>query len=413
MKRILLSLLTGILPTLVLLVVMGNWLANRRTAFIDRVKEKEPIQSTLAAPSKSLEELWKEGVPVFPIIQSMTADEAEVAFSRAARLESGFSRERIRQWTFDRWAEGDPTGALNAKGIYLPDEDRFTMISPLVQRWAVDDPDACREWLKRQENILSEDELESQSWEELGRSVHEVRNHYPPSERELTRAWELIENADEETYFNGGVTLDDEEVEVAWPLIHTARLTGEWESTMTRLLEMLPARPNGMIWPVIQQWLTDDFDAATNWIAALPPGQQRDDIIGATTHDPHGDSHGGYFDRERLWDWIFETAPHKIYSAVWNTDDLAAIAGWLKKHPADTPELESARYTFAKKLAEHDNEAAIAWAETLTNPARREGALRQIGRYWFRTEPWAATQWAQEALGWSEDECAENFGPVR
>lgn len=285
-----------------LLAALGNWLGVRRAALHDRVNEKESTQSIVQAPSKSLSEFWREGTDVFPIIQSMTSDEAEAAFLRAARFESGYSRERIREWTFDRWAESDPTGALNATGILLPEENRFTMISPLVQRWAVDDPDACLDWIKRQETILSQDELKSKPWKDLVRAVDQVRNAYPPTERELARAWELLEQADEGTSFNAGVArVDDEEVQVAWPLIQRARETGEWAATMSRLLEAVPAfQPafqHEVIWPVIHQWLENDFDAATAWVAALPPGQERDNVIGAMTRDPHGDPHAASFDR--------------------------------------------------------------------------------------------------------------------
>jgi hypothetical protein len=259
--------------------------------------------------------------------------------------------------------------------------------------------------------VLSHEELKSQAWEHFVNAVDKVRDLHPPTEHELASRWDVLDNLQNETGLNAGsAKVDGEEIEVAWPLIHTARTTGEWEPIVSRLVSLSHQHANQVVWPVIQQWLEDDFEAATNWVAALPPGKQRDDVIGVMNYDSHGDRHECCFDRERLWDWIHEVSPNKIDSAVFWADDLAAISRWLQKHPETTPDLESARRTFAAKLAEVDNKAAIAWAQTFASP---ESALRKIGRYWFRPEPWAATQWAQESLGWTEEECAKNFGPLQ
>ncbi|MFT4641011.1 MAG: hypothetical protein ACI8T1_004345 [Verrucomicrobiales bacterium] len=142
MNRLLLSLFRGILPALILLVIAKRWLAEPENTAI-QASDRMPTKVTPAASTESLLDLWMAGTSVFPIIQTMTMEEAEAAFHQAARFETGYPKERIRQMAFDRWAEGDPQGALQATGIYLPEEDRLTMISPIVQRWAVDDPDAC------------------------------------------------------------------------------------------------------------------------------------------------------------------------------------------------------------------------------------------------------------------------------
>ena len=71
--------------------------------------------------------------------------------------------------------------------------------------------------------------------------------------------------------------------------------------------------------------------------------------------------------------------------------------------------------TTRQSLDLDDNEAAITWAKSLVTDQDQDQdhAFHEIGRYWFRTEPWAATAWAQEDLGWSEEKCAEVFGPMR
>ena len=69
-----------------------------------------------------------------------------------------------------------------------------------------------------------------------------------------------------------------------------------------RLLEAVPAFQHAfqheVIWPVIHQWLENDFDAATAWVAALPPGQERDNVIGALPQRNAGPSDWGGFWRD-------------------------------------------------------------------------------------------------------------------
>ena len=399
-----------------LLVVLSHRLSEREQANVEfeSVSAQEVRAFTASKKtSQSLWDLWKEGKPVLSAILSMTSEEARNAFMDAETLEEGHARDRIQKWSFDRWSELEPMSAMDWAMGQLTDTDGIAWVLPLVRQWAVDDPDSCLEWLDRQHEVLSEELLKSQGWERLVKSSKETRHHHPPTEQELDRVWTLLEDADKDTYFNAGRTkVDRDEVELAWPLIHVARETDQWEATMTRLLA-LEHPSQAILWPVVQPWVEHDFDAATTWAATLPEGKTRDDVIRSMSYSPNGDRHQGSFDRKRLLDLIYEVAPDKIAGALLSADNPAVISQWLQRHPESTPDLDSVRSSFAKKLGENDNEAAIAWASTIQDPSRKLGALERMTRYWYRVEPWAAEAWAKDNLGWSDEKCAEEFKHYR
>ena len=89
------------------------------------------------------------------------------------------------------------------------------------------------------------------------------------------------------------------------------------------------------------------------------------------------------------------------------------VASHGHKQAETNPELESFRYFFAERLAEFDTEAAIAWASSIQDEARRQHTYDVLATRWYRVEPWAAEAWAREQLGWSDEKCAEKFKHYR
>ena len=177
---------------------------------------------------------------------------------------------------------------------------------------------------------------------------------------------------------------------------------------LERLARLPQERARDVDWPLIQHWMENDFEAATEWVESRPPGELKR-WIGAMMYDGHGNPRSGCFDRGRFWDWVYQFAPSEIGSVLWWSDDLQAVGTWLSRHPEVTPDLESARSSFAKKLAAYDSEAAIAWASTLDDEGKRKIAFEEIARRWMEAEPWAAGPWAKKVLGWSDEEIARGI----
>ncbi len=399
MKRSVISFLWGVLPALLLLGCYASLLRKSQT---DPVSASPCEQPKPSQPNKTLWELWQEGGNPFNTVQSMNAEEARAAFYRSTTFEPGSIQRTLRRWTFDRWAETAPQEALRST-LLVSDEDIAVMIRPILERWAMDDHDACRNWLARERDRLPEDVVRGKSWEDLEDALDAVAYPRAPSDEEMAQVWDLL---DQETKSRNA------NKDLIWPLIHHSRASGDWKVTLERLTERKLDIPNTG-WAVIQHWLQDDFDAATGWVASLSDWETQNQWIDAMAWDRNGDNHEGRFDRVRLWDWIYENYPDKMHGILWMSDDLRAIANWLQRHPDKTPPLEEARGGFAKKLAEHDQEAAIAWASALVDPAKRDRALTGIAYYWMRTEPWAASAWARETLGWSEEEISKRIQDYR
>lgn len=76
----------------------------------------------------------------------------------------------------------------------------------------------------------------------------------------------------------------------------------------------------------------------------------------------------------------------------WARMDPVAAAEWVGNLPEGN---DSAVAAFSRSVAPVDPEASIAWAETITDEARRVRTLTSVGQTWFRTDPAAAAAWLE------------------
>lgn len=118
---------------------------------------------------------------------------------------------------------------------------------------------------------------------------------------------------------------------------------------------------NGILQRLAGRLADKDAKSAAAWAATLPPGEARPRVV-----------------TEVIDEW-----------AENNPNDAG---NWLNGMPR-TAEMDGPRERFAMKVQEHDPEAAIAWASTITDERMRRNTSMRVVREWMNREPENARAW--------------------
>ena len=142
------------------------------------------------------------------------------------------------------------------------------------------------------------------------------------------------------------------------------------------------------------QWAMSDPDGAVAWMHSLPADEQKPvrESIGqmmlmtkpALAADVMMEG-ADEKDRPRLYDRI---------ASQWGQQDARAAGEWLTKQPQG-PELDGARRSFARVVAQRDPAAAFDWARSVQDEKQRTESVTQIYQIWRAKDAPAA----QAALG--------------
>lgn len=62
-----------------------------------------------------------------------------------------------------------------------------------------------------------------------------------------------------------------------------------------------------------------------------------------------------------------------------------------------SPQRDAAVSGFARGYAWQDPEAALAWAQDISDPSLRERSLTQVGQAYYRRNPDAARAWLEQS----------------
>jgi len=112
---------------------------------------------------------------------------------------------------------------------------------------------------------------------------------------------------------------------------------------------------------VALNWAESDPDAAFEWLASLPPGEEKNQAVG----------------------FVF---------AYWLKTQPGKAAAWLKA--AESAEaLDPAVRAVALARGAKDPAAGLQWARRIHDPGTRERVMVKIGQVWIQTDPEAAKMW--------------------
>jgi hypothetical protein len=298
--------------------------------------------------------------------ESVFLDVAEIEIVLLAEWWAAFDPEAAFRWTQSTrvanqtlvirsvvraWARRDPLAAREALGRILDPVTRRACLDALVSGWEDSGQPGLLEYLH-----------------ELPPSIEQLRALAAVARRKVLRdgvdgafrwAEALPEDRDDEPgrfklqlfrrVASAAASVDLERA-AAWAMQHADGPNGD-----------------GLLGRVGNTWAMRDGTGAMAWLASLPESAPRE---------------RGIEDTYRAWlDW----------------DTPAALAWMRERAAAPEPWLDPALTLFSVAVAREDYAEALAAAERIRDPQRRDGAVITIGRMWRGSDPAAADAWLERS----------------
>ncbi len=413
MKPALGSLLCGAAPVLLVLALFGRW--SRRDA-----APPEPALAAGVAPpvlpagaGAAPFDAWQDAAArseaeSIAYLEALDADGVEAVLRHCPGGET-------RQLAFARLVELDVSRAF-AFAARWPLDEQLAVAPLAASRWVDEDAVAFFAWLTETERAAREDVDAAKRWGRFLEDYYHSRAFSTPARAEVVRAWRTIDAPLGRvagwtwSSMDGGLVRHSHSDLPAfsyWTLINAARESGDWRGTMDALMAS-DWRHSIAPDAVAEAWLSIDVEAALRWAGEQTDPGRRQAAVTALLPVSGGNDAALPIDTEAVYGWVLTHAPDQFPRTFSEGDAPVVTALAAAELPAD-PSSDRVRGKIAGALAEHDLEAAIAWAESIGDERGRELTLRGIARAWGQHEPWAAEHWAREELGWSDEECARWF----
>ncbi|MEO8352490.1 MAG: hypothetical protein ABI680_12210, partial [Chthoniobacteraceae bacterium] len=271
-----------------------------------------------------------------------------------------------------QWAETDGKAAMTYAQTKLDKNPMFDVgvTSSVLSTWARRDPGEAWKWFTAPE----------QSEDPSGRARMTV----------VSALFAGMAANDLDTAFARVATLDEQERSTA--LRGIASSAGD-DASRRRLLERTAALPPEQQAQIRQnvasQWAMSDPDAAVAWIRSLPAEEQK----------PVRESAGQMMlmmkpalGAEVLLEGAADEDKPGVYDRIagqWGAQDPKAAGEWLMNQPQG-PELDGARRSFARVVAQRDPAAAFDWARSVQDEAQRVESVGEVYQMWRQKDAAAA-----------------------
>jgi hypothetical protein len=417
MKRFLLSVLLGGIPAVILLVLRHPSPVPQTTT----VPEPPAEHSTPPPDPKAFDD-WqiaraRSDADSLRYLETLESGGARALLERVEMMEDGDERKTLRTQAFERWAEIDLMAALEYADAKWPALERIGVVRSSVLKWAHEDIDACWKWIAKTEASLDSSEDNKGVWESFLRNLYAERAFAIPTRDEEARTWRELERCSANLETVGaiipreGVFFDPLTKAPAgsmWTVVLTARERRAWSGAVTRILA-LPGINAPLMTQVAHDWVWHDMEGAILWASNLEdPAQRKLVFMAMSPAQNQGEGTAPRFDRAAYFRTLAALAPDRVSDEFdhWNPVEASA---WLAESIDTLPSPDLARASLANALAKQDVAAAVAWTESIVSETQRELTIQYVAREWARHEPWAATAWAKEALGWTDEECVEKL----
>ncbi|MEM9015500.1 MAG: hypothetical protein AAGC68_00705 [Verrucomicrobiota bacterium] len=329
------------------------------------------------------------------IAEARVSDDPAKAVEEAIQIPGHDNREAYLRSALQTWGEMDGLGAAewcreNLEGELLSDALFYT-----AEGWAEKDPESAGNWFRDETiSVVREDGL----WEVL-----EAWGRKDPGEAFL---W--ADSLDEEVremvmdgLAQGWASLDPESAsEVALSVqsetygydfltsvaIHWGASDPEAASAWAG--EVLNERSRRAVFEEIGTvWAETKPEAASAWAEQMEEGENRDSLLigianGWGIHDPDGAadwalaSEAGEIVVREMMDDI-------IYS--WSTADPNGVVRWLNEKE-EGPRKDEALAYFSSTIVDVDAQAAVAWANQISDLGRKEILLHSLVSNWIQRE---------------------------
>lgn len=270
-----------------------------------------------------------------------------------------------------QWAETDGRAAMTYAQEKLEKGSMFdtAVTSSVVASWARRDPEAVWKWLETENKNDPHDRIRGMAVTSIFADMA-VNN----LDSALARVGALDEQS-RAMALNGIASSASDDASRGRLLERTASLPPEQRAQVRQ--------------KVSRQWAMNDPDGALAWIRSLPAEEQK----------PVRESAGQMMlmmkpalGAEVLLEGADEKNKPRLYEEVaslWAQQDARAAGEWLTKQPQG-PELDRARRSFARVVAQLDPAAAMDWARSVQNEKQRTESVGQIYLQWHAKDAAAA-----------------------
>lgn len=310
------------------------------------------------------------------------------AAKAAAQELKGKEAEQAHSAIISRMAQSDPEQAWKY-ALSLETADRSTQQSAyfsVLTAWAQTDPKAAlRAWQELPNSQIKNQTLNSliQNWS------------HSDFDGALQAVLELPESN----------TRSDALVSLSY-----SRL-GEPEKVFDAILEHMPMGDNfsNAMRNVFSRWAELNPQAASQALGELPPGQAYENGVRSVARSW---AEAGSYGDALQWanslqnEQARSTALGQVFSVWGEKDSAKAVTAVMNLSAKDR---ERVAPDLARAWAMRDPSAAVAWAQTFSEPKERQRVLRQAVTQWAQSSPLAAAQYAVQQPAENRGELVEQI----
>jgi len=274
------------------------------------------------------------------------------------------------------WAENNPRAAMAWASSEAAGVHRADLAESLMSAWVAINPDAV-----------------------LGLSAKSSSGQFPPlvvDESAIAMVFRSMASSDPKRAFARLALLRDQKIAPALRgIFDSVNSDAEREAILPLIAKI--QRDDTRIQArraMIEHWARRDVLAAAAYIDKAEPAWERTRLIDSLCftwlqQDP-----------QPAAEWWVERAPGadtlvKIVN-VWAQQDPNAAGKWLGEQPIG-PTSDTARMTFARQVADRDEESALVWADTVSDETMRESTIDHIFKNWRLRNPEAADAFLHNA----------------
>ena len=377
------------------------------SALLTRIAEEDPqaavhLASNLADISIRNEELekqlqnWMRTAPAEATIWAKTQLNGSLLDAAAAASNPADDRDREQACIAiaKAWAIVDPAAASQWVQSLPDSHQRLLALQAIFASWAdTDAKSACSA-----ASLLSQPELRSKAYTQIG-------TEWAKNDAEGALAWirSLPSNEGGEAFRS--------------VLLHLSQSSPE--QAMNQALVLSSESGAETVSFLLQQWAARDASAAAKWVNSLPPGPNREaalaDVLPAwMASNPEAAAKEvlGVADNDRRLEmlnvvaaswakkdpvaamtWALNSQDETVMNAgviqsiitQWTAEGTEPVASWLNKLP-QSDFRDNAIAAFARTIGAEHPQAALTWANSITDSSRRAEVLEGIALRWIEQD---------------------------